>query len=239
MVAVTDIYRVVTRWDGRQWMVRVEDNNGFHRGETTARRLDQVEGKARATLERERGAGRPGGAPGATGPRAGAAAHDDSCGCGEPVDLVVEVQLHPDVELRFHVAEDLVDDAAAEVDENVAALRRAGMSAQDIAVLLASRALTARPRRPLVVPNAEVAAVALDCRPEAIAVSWEDRGFGVTTYCRDCVEEDRSPWRELPHGTSALVYDGPVRCDGCDRDVVATPGDVHQMAMDDQEGARG
>jgi hypothetical protein len=195
------IHRAVTRWDGRQWMVRVEDGNGFHVGATTARRLDQVEGKARAVVERE------------------------------PDELVVEVLLHPEVELRFHTAEDLVSDASGEVERNVAALRRSGMSAQDIAVLLASRSLTAGPRRPLVVPNAEVAAVALDCRPEAIAVSWEDRGFGVTTYCRECVEDDRGPWRDLPHATSALVYEGPIRCDGCDREVDRGP-DVQQMALD-------
>jgi hypothetical protein len=196
------IHRAVTRWDGRQWMVRVEDGDGFHVGATTARRLDQVKGKARAVVEHE------------------------------PAELLVEVLLHPEVELRFHTAEDLVSDASGEVERNVAALRRSGMSAQDIALLLASRSLTAAPRRPLVVPNAEVAAVALDCRPEAIAVSWEDRGFGVTTYCRECVEEDRGPWRDLPHATSALVYEGPVRCDGCDRDVDHGPGDVQQMALD-------
>jgi hypothetical protein len=216
MAAVADIYRVMTRWDGRQWMVRVEDGNGFHRTETTARRLEQVESRARARLERDGDRG---------------SAHQDECGCADPVEAVVEVQLHPDVELGLQTAEELVDDATIEVERAVAALRRAGVSAQDIMVLLASRLLTAQPRRALVVPNAEVAAVALDCRPDAIAVRWEDRGFGVTTYCRDCVEADRSPWRELPHATSALVYDGPVRCDGCDRDVTAT-GNVHQMAMD-------
>jgi hypothetical protein len=216
MAVVAEIYRVMTRWDGRQWMVRVEDGDGFHRAETTARRLEQVEGRARARLERERHRG---------------VAHQEACDCTEPVEMVVEVQLHPDVELGLQTAEDLVDDATTELERAVAALGRAGMSAQDIMVLLTSRPLTARPRRALVVPNTEVAAVALDCRPDAIAVRWEDRGFGVTTYCRDCVEADRSPWRELPHATSALVYDGPVRCDGCDRDVTAS-GNVHQMAMD-------
>jgi hypothetical protein len=52
-------------------------------------------------------------------------------------------------------------------------------------------------------------------------VTWEDRGFETTTYCRDCLEDDRNLWRDLPHGTSALIYDGPVRCSSCNRDIPA------------------
>jgi hypothetical protein len=186
-------------------MVRVEDERGYHRGDTTARRLEQVESKARAVVSGELG-----------------------CDCDTGVEFDLEVQLHPEVEFRFRVAEDLCGDASREVDAIVEGLTLLNVSAQDIVTLLGGRPLRAEPRRPLVVPNAEIAACGLDCRPEVVAVRWEDRGFGVTTYCRDCVQEDRSAWRDLPHGMSAVLYEGPLRCDVCDRDV-AGADEIHQV----------
>lgn len=109
----------------------------------------------------------------------------------------------------------LLPDASREVDDVVTGLRELNVSAQDIVALLRSRPLRAEPHRPLVVPNTEIAARGLACRPDVIAVQWEDRGFGITTYCRNCVEEDQSAWRDLPHGTSAVLYEGPVNCDVC------------------------
>jgi hypothetical protein len=192
-------------------MVRVEDDNGYDRGGCTARRLEQIEPKVRTLLD-----------------------GDLDCSC-EPLTLTVTVQLHPDVELSFQVATDLVADATREVEGAVAALLAANMSPQDISVLLGSRDLTARPRRPLVVPNTEIAAVGLDCHPDAIAARWEDQGFAATTYCRRCVDDDPSPWRDLPHATSALIYQTPVHCDGCNNDITTTAAaaqDVREMAAD-------
>jgi hypothetical protein len=211
MASVATSFRVLTRWDGRLWMVRVEDDNGYDRGEITARRLEQIDSKVRALLD---------------------TTTTDGCGCGGPVELMVQVHLHPDVELRFQLAADLVAGASREIDGIVAALLGANMAPQDIAVLLASRTLTAQPRRPLVVANAEIAAVGLDCHPDALAVRWEDRGFGMSTYCRNCLDDDPSPWHDLPHATSALIYHGPVRCDGCNHDITAAAPDVREMAAD-------
>jgi hypothetical protein len=139
----------------------------------------------------------------------------------------VEVQLHPEIEGRLRVAEDLCDDASDEVQAVVIGLMRLRMSAQDIVTLLRDRALRAEPRQPLVATNSEIATHGLHGRPWVVAVQWEDRGFGVTTYCRDCVEADRSAWRDLPHGTSALLYEGPLRCDVCDRDIPG-PDETHR-----------
>lgn len=195
-------------------MVRVEDDNGYDRGGCTVRRLEQIEPKVRALLH-----------------RAGDGGLERTC---DPFTLTVQVQLHPDVELSFQVATDLVADATREVEGIVASLLAANMSPQDITVLLGVRALTAAPRRALVVPNTEIAAVGLDCRPDAIAARWEDHGFAATTYCRRCVDDDPSPWRDLPNATSALIYQPPIHCDGCNQDITTTAAaqDVREMAAD-------
>lgn len=180
-------YRVITRWTGRQWIVRVEDERGHHRADTSVLRLAQTYSAVRAELGED----------------------------GDLAALDVEVQLHPEIEFRFRAAERICADASREVDNIVKGLTMLNVSAQDIAALLEGRPLRAEPRRPLVAPNAEIAACGLDCRPEVIAVRWEDRGRGVTTYCRNCVDKDRSTWKHPPHGTSALIYEGPVVCDVC------------------------
>ncbi|MGH9209201.1 MAG: hypothetical protein ACRD2C_00800 [Acidimicrobiales bacterium] len=187
-------YVALPSWDGQQWLVRVEDYDYVHRGDTTAGRLEQVGPNASLLL----------------------AAH---FGCDPShVRVSVEPQLPKEIEHALQVAEGHVADAARHVDAVVAALRQADMSGHDIAALLTERALQAAPQRPLLIPNSEIATYGLDRRPDVIAVEWPDVEVGLTC-CRACVEANHRPWESWPDGTSAAVYDARVRCDICGRDV--------------------
>jgi hypothetical protein len=191
-------HRAVARWDGEVWQVRVQDAKGLLVAETTARRIETVPSAARAALP-ERSCTDRG---------------------GSYVDLRVDVTVPPKADALFGILSDRVRTACREVDQLVAMLSdECGMSRQDIVTLLRRRHLQVEPTRPLLVSNAEIAVDGLSRHPDVIAVVWEDRGFAITTFCRACAETDRSPWADLPHGGSALVYDPPAHCDNCGRDL--------------------
>jgi hypothetical protein len=114
-------YWAITQWDGHQWLVRVEDYDEVHRGDTTARRLDQVAPNASAVLGAQFGC-------------------DSSL-----VEVAVEARLPDQLEDALQAAERYVAHAAIEVESFVAALRQTGLPGHDIATLLAVRSLHALP----------------------------------------------------------------------------------------------
>lgn len=198
-------YVAIPWWDGQQWLVRVEDYNEVHRGDTVAERLAQV------------------------GPNASVVV-GALFGCDPSiVQVSVEPRLPKEIEYPLQVAEGHVADAARDVEAVVVALRQANMAGHDIAAVLSERALQAGPRRPLLVPNSEIATYGLGQRPAVLAVEWADADV-VLTCCRACVETDVRPWQERPNAASAAVYNGPGRCDICGHDVAGTARDRVQEA---------
>lgn len=183
-------------WDGQQWQVRVEDYDDVHRGDTTAGRLDQVGPKAAALLAAQ-------------------------FGClPSHLRVSVEPELPKPIAYALQVAEDSVAAAARQVEDVATALRQGNVPGHDVAAILAERALYAAPRRPLLIPNAEIAAYGLSHRPEVVAIEWPERET-VFTCCRTCVEWRSGPWQNQREGTSALVYDARGRCDLCGQDLAA------------------
>lgn len=187
-------YVAIPSWDGQQWRIRIEDYDGVHRGETTAVRLEQVARAASRWL-------------------------NASFGIYQyPFEVSVEPRLPEQVDGALEVADAHVAKATREVEAVVTGLRQAHMSGQDIAALLAERALTAAPRQPLLISNSEIASYGLGLHPEVLAVEWVD-GDTVLTCCRACVEGRIRAWQDPPHRFSAAIYDGPDQCDFCGADI--------------------
>lgn len=183
-------------WDGQQWQVRVEDYDDVHRGDTTAGRLDEVPQSVRVFLI------------------------DQLMVYLPDLPVWVEPQLPKPIQYALQVAEDYVAEAARQVEDIATALRQANVPGHDIAAILAERALYAAPRRPLLIPNSEIAAYRLDRRPEVVAVEWPERGT-VLVCCRACVENNPRAWGSQPDGTSAAVYEARGNCDLCGRPIAA------------------
>jgi hypothetical protein len=187
-------YVALPSWDGQQWAIRVEDYDYIHRGDTTARRLDQVAYATSVLLAFQ-------------------------FGC-HPSHMRVSVEPCLATEI-----DDALDRAAAhsghpasEIKAVAAALRQANMCRHDIALLLAERGVQQAPSRPLLIGNTEIAGEGLHHWPDVTAVELPDGDVEVTR-CRICVERDVRWWREHPDATSAAIYDEPVSCDICGRDV--------------------
>ncbi|MGH9213049.1 MAG: hypothetical protein ACRD2C_20615 [Acidimicrobiales bacterium] len=184
-------YIAVPSWDGQQWQVRVQDWNDQHRGDTSAPRLDQVAPNAALLL----------------GAR---------FGCDPDLLAVsVEPELPKEIEHAFEVAEAYFAQGANDVEAAITALRQIDVCGHDIAAIVGERDLSGGPRRPLLIPNSEIATHGLADRPNVVAVQWLDRHV-VLTCCRACVDNKARPWQINPQGTSAAVYEPGGRCDLCD-----------------------
>jgi hypothetical protein len=192
-------YRAITWWVEGYWRVRVENQEGREVGHpyNTVRHLHEVDAIGREIVD-EATAVDPG-----------------------DVQLDVDVALPDCLEVAFETAQRLIADASAQVDGIVAELLRLGVAACDVVALLQDRPLRVGPGRPLVMRNAEIASCGLAARQAVVAVRWDGNDGDTATWCRGCVETDRSFWVDDPGGTSALIYHGPVHCDGCGDEVGA------------------
>lgn len=191
-------YIAIPTWDGEQWQVRIEDYDYEHRGDTIAVRLMRVAPRASALLSATFGV------------------------YPHPIKVSVEPHLPEQVEAALQDAEGQGPNATRHLDAIVAGLRQTNMSGDDIAAILAERALTAAPSQPLVIANSEIATHGLSHHPGVLAVESVD-GDTVLTCCRICAEGNPHRWvSRQPDGTSAAVYEPCGRCDLCGRDIAET-----------------
>lgn len=131
------------------------------------------------------------------------------------IDVAIEVVIPADVEQRFEVAEQLIDDAGQELERAVAGLFEGGCVPADVRWLVNRRQLGMYVM-PLTISNAELAEDGLRQHPQVLGVRWSDHGFADTAKCRACVEATRSEYFGLDEaGTNQLLY-GEVVCDFCD-----------------------
>lgn len=183
-------FRAVAERDGRGWRVHV-DGVGAPAG-VQARDLADVEPRVRRLIWSYTGI------------------HPAD------IELDVEVRLPPAIELRMELAEQLTQEAAAEIDGAIVDLVGAHFSAVDVSEVLRSRH---RLPRQFVVTNDEILHHGLSRFPEAIGIRWDDHGRFLTVTCRDCVEATRTSYIDVPpDGVNILDYQGPLVCDCCQQE---------------------
>lgn len=182
------IYRATADRNGRGWAVRVDGVNGGAQTFRT-RDLGEIASKAQRLIWSYTGAE------------------------GSRIDL--QVRLPDTVQARLDVVAGLCEEVEAEFDAVIVELIGMGVPLLDVARLLEPHRRWAT--RPLTITNAEVSRCGLEQHPNAVAVEWDDHGFGVTRLCRSHLDEVRATCRDLgPEGLVALVYAGwPVSCDYC------------------------
>lgn len=191
-------YTAVTRWDCDRWSTHVEDANGFRVDEIVAASLNDVEGMARRRLAEVVGGSTP-----------------------DAIDLCIDVQLPPAIELALQNVRGLDATEITMIDQIVAALSGLGVSPADIAVALANR-MPVTDARPWLVPNVEIAAHGLGNWPDAVAVHRSEYGTDPAIYCRACVDRNRILWTNHQEGVSVVLFAISVQCDRCRQEVPST-----------------
>jgi len=141
------------------------------------------------------------------------------------IQLEVDIRLPTMVQMHLSMAEQLCEEATAELEAAIGELLHAGVSLPDIDRILRRRGQ--EPTLPMTVTNEEIFEHGLARHPLAIGIQWDDHGQFLTCTCRKCVEKMRAAYLDLnPTDENVLVYEQPFTCDYCDpkQERSPTPG---------------